>query len=83
MQFISVFIWLGYLQSLVGYNLFKWERKIEFLKYEKVKKEFVYNVEVVFVQVIMYFFNLVMVQVEYNLVKENMVFLDMFYSIGV
>ena len=35
-QFTSVPVRLGYSQSLVGYNPFRWERKIEPLKYEKV-----------------------------------------------
>lgn len=82
-QFTSVPIRLGYSQSLVGYNSFKWERKIEPLKYEKVKKEFVYNVEAVSVQATTYFFNLAMAQAEYNLAKENMVSSDTLYSIGV
>ena len=34
-QFSSVPIRLGYQQDLLGYNAFKWERKIEPLKYEK------------------------------------------------
>ena len=79
-QFTSVPIRLGYSQSLVGYNSFKWERKIEPLKYEKVKKEFVYNVEAVSVQATTYFFNLAMAQAEYNLAKENMVSSDTLYS---
>ena len=82
-HFTSVPIRLGYSQSLVGYNSFKWERKIEPLKYEKVKKEFVYNVEAVSVQATTYFFNLAMAQAEYNLAKENMVSSDTLYSIGV
>ena len=44
-QFSSVPIRIGYQQNLLGYNAFKWERKIEPLKYEKVKKQFLYNVE--------------------------------------
>ena len=44
-QLTSVPVRIGYSQSLVGYNPFKWERKIEPLKYERVKKEFLYNVE--------------------------------------
>ena len=46
-QFTSIPVRLGYSQSLVGYNPFKWERRIEPLKYDKVKKEFIYNVEAV------------------------------------
>lgn len=37
-QLTSVPIRIGYSQSLVGYNSFKWERRIEPLKYERVKK---------------------------------------------
>lgn len=40
-QFTSVPVRLGYSQSLVGYNPFRWERRIEPLKYEKVKKEYI------------------------------------------
>ncbi len=40
-QYTSVPIRVGYSQSLVGYNPFRWERKIEPLKYEKIKKEYI------------------------------------------
>lgn len=82
-QFTSVPIRLGYSQDLIGYNPFKWERRIEPLKYEKVKKEFVYNVESVSVQTATHFFNLAMAQAEYDLAKENMVSTDTLYKIGV
>lgn len=82
-QFTSVPVRLGYSQSLVGYNAFKWERRIEPLKYEKVKKEFVYNTEKVSEQVTTYFFNLAMAQAEYKLAKENVLSSDTLYGIGV
>lgn len=65
-QFSSVPIRLGYQQDLLGYNAFKWERKIEPLKYEKVKKELLYNVEQMSEQATTYFFALAMAQVEYR-----------------
>ncbi len=37
-QYTSVPFQVGYSQSLIGYNAFKWERRIEPLRYEKVKK---------------------------------------------
>ena len=73
-QLTSVPIRIGYSQSLVGYNSFKWERKIEPLKYERVKKEFLYNVEKVSETATNYFFSLAMAQAEYNLAKENLGF---------
>lgn len=81
-QLNSVPIRLGYSQSLVGYNAFKWERRIEPLKYEKVKKEFIYNVEAVSEKATTYFFNLAMAQAEYKLAQENVVSSDTLYRIG-
>lgn len=81
-QYTSIPIRLGYSQNLVGYNPFKWERKIEPLKYEKVKKELIYNVEKVAEQATSYFFNLAMAQAEYKLAEENMASTDTLYRIG-
>lgn len=81
-QFTSVPIRLGYSQSLVGYNPFRWERKIEPLKYEKVKKEYIYNAEQVSEQAASYFFTLAMEQAEYELAKENEASTDTLYKIG-
>ena len=56
--------------------------KIEPLKFEKVKKEFIYNTEVVSEEAVNYFFNLAMAQADYQLAKENAVSTDTLYSIG-
>ena len=37
-QYSTIPVRVGYQQSLLGYNAFRWDRKIEPLKYEKVKK---------------------------------------------
>ena len=78
-QLTSVPIRIGYSQSLVGFKL---ERKIEPLKYERVKKEFLYNVEKVSETATSYFFSLAMAQAEYNLAKENLASTDTLYRIG-
>lgn len=81
-QFTSVPVRLGYSQSLLGYNPFRWERKIEPLKFEKVKKEYIYNAEQVSEQATTYFFELAMAQAEYDLAKENVASTDTLYRIG-
>ena len=81
-QFSSVPFRIGYSQSLLGYNAFRWERKIEPLKFEKVKKEFVYNTEVVSEEAVSYFFALAMAQADYKLAKENAASTDTLYRIG-
>ena len=70
-QFTSVPIRIGYMQDLIGYNAFRWEKKIEPLKYEKVKKELLYNIEGISEQATNYFFELAMAQVEYDMAREN------------
>ena len=81
-QYSSVPVRMGYTQSLLGYNPFRWERKIEPLKYEKVKKEFIYNTEVLSEEAVTYFFALAMAQADYKLAQENALSTDTLYNIG-
>ena len=81
-QFTTIPIQIGYTQSLIGYNPFRWERKIEPLKYEKVKKEFLYNREAISEQATSYFFILAMAQAEYDLAKDNVASTDTLYQTG-
>lgn len=82
-QFSTVPVRIGYSQSLLGYNPFKWQRKIEPLKYEKAKKELLYNLEQVSQDATSYFFSLAMAQAEYDLAKDNVASTDTLYRIGV
>ncbi|MDR0430032.1 MAG: TolC family protein [Tannerellaceae bacterium] len=81
-QFTTVPVRFGYTQNLLGYNPFKWERKIEPVKFEKVKKEFLYNLENVSEEVTGHFFTLAMAQAEYDLAKDNVVSTDTLYRTG-
>ncbi len=81
-QFTTVPIRIGYNQSLFGYNPFRWERKIEPLKYEIAKKELLYNIEQISEQATNYFFQLAMAQAEYDLAKENVASTDTLYRTG-
>ena len=81
-QFTTIPLRIGYSQSLIGYNAFRWERKIEPLKYEKAKKEFLYNTEHVAEQATEHFFTLAMAQAEYDLARENAQNTDTLYDIG-
>ena len=81
-QFSSVPVRFGYRQNLIGYNAFKWERKIEPLRYEKAKKELVYNMEGVSEQAVTYFFDLALAQAEFRLAQDNVESCDTMYVIG-
>ena len=81
-QYSSVPMRIGYQQDLLGYNAFKWQKKIEPLKYEKAKKQLIYNLENTAELAAAYFFNLAMAQAEYGLAEENMRNTDTLYNIG-
>lgn len=81
-QFTSVPFRIGYAQNLLGYNAFRWERKIEPLKFEKAKKQLLYNLEHLSEQATTYFFALAMAQAEYDLARENVASTDTLYHTG-
>jgi outer membrane protein TolC len=81
-QFTSVPVRVGYSQSLFGFNSFKWEKKIEPLKFEKAKTQFLYSREAISETAILYFFNLAMAQMEYDMATDNVASSDTLYRIG-
>ena len=81
-QYSSIPGRLGYRQSLLGFNQFKWDKRIEPVKYEKVKKEFLYNMEGISETAVTHFFALALAQVEYRLALDNLVSCDTLYTIG-
>jgi outer membrane protein TolC len=81
-QFTTVPVRVGYYQSLLGYNPFRWERKIEPLKYEKARKELLFNLEQVSEEATGFFFDLAMAQVEHDMARENVASTDTLYRTG-
>ena len=81
-QFTSVPFRIGYQQSLIGFNSFKWEKKIEPLKFKKAKKQLIYDIENISAVASNYFFQIAMAQEEYNLALENTKNMDTLYSIA-
>ncbi|MDR2085830.1 MAG: TolC family protein [Dysgonamonadaceae bacterium] len=81
-QFSSVPLRIGYSQALFGFNSFKWEKKIEPLKYQKAARQFLYAQEEISETVIRYFFSLAMAQMEYDLAADNVASSDTLYRIG-
>lgn len=81
-QFSSIPVRLGYRQNLIGYNPFKWDRKIEPLKFEKAKKELIHNMEEVAESAVNYYFSLALAQEEYRLAVNNLASCDTLYTAG-
>ncbi|MDR0559761.1 MAG: TolC family protein [Prevotellaceae bacterium] len=61
-QYVSTPLNISYSQSIFGLNTFKWDKKIEPLRYEEAKKTYLSSMERVTLTAINYFFNLASVQ---------------------
>ena len=73
---------IGYSQSLNGYNALKWQSKIEPVKYEKAKKEFVQSQETLAMKSTSMFFDLVEAQIQLKIAENNQSNADTLYKIG-
>lgn len=71
---------VSYSQSLFGYNSLKWDRKIEPLRYEEAKRNYVEALELVASQAILKFFNLARAQANLNIAKTNYANADTLYT---
>ena len=73
---------IGYSQNINGYNRLKWTAKIEPLKFEKAKKNFIQSKEQLAIKANSLFFNLVDAQIEVNITETNVFNTDTLYTIG-
>lgn len=73
---------IGYQQSLNGFNALKWQSKIEPVKYEKAKKEFVQSQETLAMKSTAMFFDLVEAQIQLKIAENNQSNADTLYKIG-
>ncbi len=81
-QYSSVPFRIGYIQSLSGFNEFSWQKKIEPIKYEKAKRQFLYSREEISETVIDLFFNLAMARAEHDMAIDNVKSTDTLFQIG-
>ncbi len=73
---------IGYSQALNGYNELRWQSKIEPVKFEKAKKEFVQSQETLAMKSTSMFFELVDAQIQLKIAQNNMANADTLYKIG-
>jgi outer membrane protein TolC len=76
----SVPVLVGFRQSLLGYNQLKWDRKIEPLRFEAAKKNYVETLELVSANTVMKFFNLVKAQTNLEIARTNYANADTLYA---
>jgi outer membrane protein TolC len=73
---------IGFRQELNGYNELKWKSKIEPLKFEKAKKEFIQDIEDLRIRSTYQFFELITAQIQKGIAKTNQANADTLYKIG-
>ena len=81
-EFTSVPIAVKFNQPLNGYNRFRWMSKIEPIKYEKAKKDFLVDMEDLRIRVAGYFFNVVMSEINLKIAQTNYSNADTLFRIG-
>lgn len=81
-QFSAVPVVIGYRHSMLGFNEFKWDKKIEPMKFEKAKLEYLYNTENIASIAVSYFFSLAQAQTQYDLAIKQSATCDSLLVIG-
>ena len=71
---------LTYQQSIFGYNSLKWDKRIEPLRFEEAKKEYVEILELVSVRAITKFFDLARSQSNLQIARNNFANADTLYT---
>ena len=73
---------IGFRQPLFAYNEFKWEKKIEPIKYEEAKKTYLEAIENVNLRAVQYFYDLLSAQMEVTTQAYNLANNDTLYKIA-
>ncbi len=73
---------IGFTQPINGYNSLKWDRKIEPMKYEEAKLQYVNTMERVSQRAVGYFFDLALAQINLEIANKNMANNDTLYQIA-
>ncbi len=81
-QFLSSPVVIGFSQPIFGYNEYKWDKKIEPLRYEEARRLYLETNEQVASTAISHFFNLLMAQVEKGIALKNMANYDTLFNIA-
>ncbi len=81
-QYSSVPVRVGLNQPVYGYNTFKWQKKIEPIKYEKAKKGYLQSVENISSRMVDNFFDLLTARMKVSMAGTNVANSDSLYVIG-
>ena len=81
-SYLSTPVSIGFRQPIKAHNSFRWERKIEPLKYEEARKDYIDAMENVSLRAVNYFFNLILAQVNLKIGQINYASNDTLFKIA-
>ncbi len=81
-QFLSNPLQLGVVQPIFKFNKFKWDRKIEPLRYDEAIQDFMQQREDIVIKAINVFFDLLAAQIDYQINLVNLANNDTIYRIA-
>jgi len=81
-SYLSTPVSIGYRQPVLFYNEYKWQKKIEPLKYEEAKKQYISSLEDVSLKAVAYFFDLALAQQNLQVAQINYSNADTLYQIA-
>lgn len=81
-EYASVPVSIGFTQTLNGYNQFRWESRIEPLKFEQAKLEYLQSLENLSMQATNFFFNVATAEINQRIAEVNYANADTLYRIG-
>lgn len=73
---------VGLIQPIMAFNRFKWDKKIAPLKYEKAKKDFIYEQQTINIKALQLFFNWALASKKLDIAKENKATIENLFNIG-
>ncbi len=81
-QYLSYPVNIGFQQPINGYNAFRWERRIEPLKFQEAQRNYIQTLEQVSLRAVNYFFDLSLAQKNLDIAKVNYSNADTLYRIA-
>lgn len=81
-RYMSVPVALTLNQPIFGVNTFKWNRRIEPVRYQEAKANFLSETEEVTMTTINYFFNLLLAKENVNIAKQNLENAEKLYEVA-
>ncbi|MBN1132858.1 MAG: TolC family protein [Bacteroidales bacterium] len=81
-SYLAYPVTIGFEQPINGYNPFKWEKKIEPLKFEEAKLAYINTIEQVNQRAVNYFFDLALAQINLEIALKNYANTDTLFQIA-